>query len=105
MHLPVLYKDEKTCLLQYVIVIEQHTFHLVHNYHWSTIQDGWVCPKCQKEALPFHHVSDIAPFGHTIAAIAPSGQTIAVRALLKMSTSIQLLQQYLPSMQNVCYQK
>ena len=64
MHLPVLYKDEKTCLLQYIIVIEQHTLHLVHNYHWSTIQDGWVCPKCQKEALPFHHVSDSSIWSH-----------------------------------------
>lgn len=29
-------------------------------YHWSSIDDGWVCPKCEKEALPFHDVSNLS---------------------------------------------
>ena len=33
-------------------------------YHWSTIEDGWLCPTCQKEALPFHNVSDSSIWSH-----------------------------------------
>ena len=33
-------------------------------YHWSTIEDGWLCPTCQKEALPFHNVSDNSIWSH-----------------------------------------
>ena len=29
-------------------------------YHWSSINDGWVCPKCEREALPFHDVSNLS---------------------------------------------
>ena len=32
-------------------------------YHWFTIEDGWLCPTCQKEALPFH-VSDSSIWSH-----------------------------------------
>ena len=62
----------------------------------NIIEDGWLCPMCQNKPLPFHNVL-IAPSGHTVAAST-------LRALFKMSTSIQLLQQYFPSTQEVRYQ-
>ena len=29
-------------------------------YHWAEIDDGWICPKCNKECLPFHNVSTLS---------------------------------------------
>ena len=26
-------------------------------FHWANIEDGWVCPKCDQEALPFHNTT------------------------------------------------
>ena len=26
-------------------------------FHWGQIDDGWVCPQCTKQALPFHDAS------------------------------------------------
>ena len=26
-------------------------------YQWSEIDDGWICPKCEKKALPFYDAS------------------------------------------------
>ena len=28
-------------------------------YHWSTIEEGWICPCCRREALPFFDVSNL----------------------------------------------
>ena len=29
-------------------------------FHWSQIEDGWVCPRCDRGALPFHNVSQLS---------------------------------------------
>ena len=29
-------------------------------FHWASIDDGWVCPKCEREVFPFHNVSQIS---------------------------------------------
>ena len=29
-------------------------------FHWGQIENGWVCPKCDREALPFHNVSQLS---------------------------------------------
>ena len=29
-------------------------------FHWGHIKDGWVCPRCDREALPFHNVSRLS---------------------------------------------
>ena len=28
-------------------------------YHWSSIDDGWICPRCEREALPFFDTSHL----------------------------------------------
>ena len=29
-------------------------------FHWANIDDGWVCPKCNKEAFPFYNTSHLS---------------------------------------------
>ena len=29
-------------------------------FHWGQIEDCWVCPKCDREAFPFHNVSRLS---------------------------------------------
>ena len=29
-------------------------------FHWGEINDGWVCPKCEKEAFAFHDMSSLS---------------------------------------------
>ena len=26
-------------------------------FHWAAIEDGWICPQCEKEAFPFYDAS------------------------------------------------
>ena len=29
-------------------------------YNWSSIEDGWVCLRCERETLPFHDISNLS---------------------------------------------
>ena len=35
-------------------------------FHWGQIDDGWVCPQCTKQALPFHDASLSTSISSTI---------------------------------------
>ena len=29
-------------------------------YHWSSVEDGWICPGCERSCLPFYNVSNLS---------------------------------------------
>ena len=54
----------------------------LHYYCWSTIDDGWICPSCERKALPFYDASNLSdsfiwshPSFTTSTATAPELQT------------------------------
>ena len=39
-------------------------------FHWGHIKDGWVCPRCDREALPFHNVSRLSSSSSNLTNIS-----------------------------------
>ena len=37
-------------------------------YHWANIEDGWICPKCEKESFPYHDVSTLSTDTHYLSS-------------------------------------
>ena len=51
-------------------------------FHWANIDDGWVCPKCDQEALPFYDAtflsSTIESSFHSSQMIMPKNNSLRI---------------------------
>ena len=43
-------------------------------FHWANIEDGWICPQCEKEAFPFYDASLLSSCS-SLSALSKSDPT------------------------------
>ena len=70
-------------------------------FHWANIEDGWVCPKCDQEALPFH---DTTFLSSTKLSSSPSSQMIVPKnnSLRILSFNARILLPKIDLLRAVC---
>ena len=53
-------------------------------YHWSTIEDGWICQRCERDCFPFHSVS------HLTSSLDSSSTTSSTAPIQHPSTHLKV---------------
>ena len=49
-------------------------------FHWGQIEDGWVCPRCDREAFPFYDVSQLSSTDCSASAASTNSSFLPTRS-------------------------
>ena len=68
-------------------------------FHWAAIEDGWICPQCEKETFPFYDVSLLSSCSsHSALSKSDSTQFPSIPSFSVLSFNARSL---LPKMDNL----
>ena len=70
-------------------------------FHWAAIDDGWICPTCDKEAFPFHNISHLSSLSSTSINYPPP-QSSTSRSLSILSFNARSLLPKMDILRAVC---